>query len=100
MSQTLKVLAVLLGAAFCAALAPVVVGMTGFYACKLVAWTTGNEQFMGYMWLVVPLAILAAPAGLVGGALLGGRLVDRLRPGAGTDAGEGFPSNGSHHGGD
>jgi hypothetical protein len=45
---------------------------------------------MGYMWLVMPLCILAAPAGLVGGALVADRLTRGRVDDSAAGTGRGF----------
>jgi hypothetical protein len=83
--------AMLIGAVVGAVVSPFLVGFIGLFACRVVVWLTGDEEFMGYMWLVMPVCILAVPGGLVAGALLADRLTRARVDGSAAATGRGFP---------
>ena len=73
-------------------LAPVLTFFVGFYSCRLVSWVAGDPEYMGLMFVVWPLTILAIPAGFIGTGLVVDRLIKRrARPSHGVDAPRGFP---------
>ena len=90
MADSLKVIATLLGAVVGAAVAPTLIFYIGYGACSVVAWLSGNEHFMGYMWLVVALCILGIPAGLVAGAWMAYSLAKMVAARFATPTGRGF----------
>jgi hypothetical protein len=90
MTRPLAVITMLLAAVVGAVVSPFLVGFIGLFACRIVVWLTGDEEFMGYMWLVMPLCILAMPGGLVAGALLADRLTKARVDGSAAATGRGF----------
>jgi hypothetical protein len=53
-------------------LAPLLVFLAGFLACRVLAAISGDDNYMNFMWYVFALALLAGPVCVAGSLILYG----------------------------
>ena len=75
-----------------AVLAAVLTFFVGWYSCRILSWASGDPQYMGLMYVVWPLGILAMPFGFIFTGLAVDRLMKRrARRSQAVDGPSGFP---------
>jgi hypothetical protein len=70
-------------------LAPLLVFLAGFLACRVLAAISGDNNYMNFMWYVFALALLAAPVCFAGCLILLGYRSSQ-RPATQDRTGRGF----------
>ena len=92
MSHPVQLVLGLACAAAGAVLAGVLTFFVGYFSCRVLSWVSGDPQYMGLVYVVWPLSIVAMPFGLMGTGIAFDRLMKRrARRSQAVDGPSGFP---------